>query len=422
MDFHKTTTKSGFRIITAPMKSTNAVTLLLLTGAGSRYETDETSGLAHFLEHAVFKGTKERPGLSQIGLEIDRLGGINNAFTGKECMGFWIKIDSKHFGTALDIIADVILNPLFKKDRIDAERGTILEERNMILDDPPRYVADLWEMLLYKDQPLGRMNVGEKKTILSISRKDFISFLKDQFTAKNCLFCVVGNINPRIAVSEIEKQFSSFKDEPLREKIKTEEFQNKPEVLLHSKKTGQTHFCFGVRTWGINTPKKYILELISAILGEGMSSRLFTSIRDKQGLAYYIKNYSEHYTDAGFLMTHAGVDTKRIDLAIKTILKEYKSLKTKLVPKEELQKAKDILKGRLLLRLETTDAWAEYFAAQELFESKILTPEEECKKIDKVTQRDILKVAKEIFRSERLNLALIGPFKDKEKFQKLLKI
>lgn len=404
------------------MKNTNAVTLLLLANAGSRYETDKTNGLAHFLEHAVFKGTKKRPGLSQISLEVDKLGGINNAFTHKEFMGFFIKIASKHFDVALDIIADMILNPLFKKDRIDIERGTIFEEINMYFDTPQKYVLDLWDTLLYGKQPLGRTILGKKETLSQISRKDFLNFLKNRFISKNSLFCIVGNIDQEEAINKIKRSFRGLNNFSRGEVIDTIEIQEEPEILLHSKKSDQTHLCLGVRTWDIFSAKKYILAVISAILGEGMSSRLFIKIRDKQGLAYYVRTISQHYTDVGYLITHAGVDNKRTDIAIKTILKEYKNLKTKLVPKEELQKAKDSLKGHLLLSLETTDAFAEYFGLQELLENKIMTPEEECKMIDKVTQNDILKIAREIFIPERLNLALIGPFQDKSYFQKLLKI
>jgi predicted Zn-dependent peptidase len=422
MLYKKTITKSGFRIITAPMKNTSAVTLLLLVNTGSRYEKKGTEGLAHFLEHMVFKGTKNRPGLSQIGLEVDKIGGVNNAFTDKEIMGFWIKVDVKHFETALDIIADMVFNPLFKKERIDTERGTIFEEINMYFDTPREYVLDLWDTLLYGNQPLGKSVIGERKTLSTLSTKDFQDFLKNQFASENSLFCVAGGIKTKEATLKIEKAFKNFKKGFPQEKIKTQEVQKKPSSLLHYRKTDQTHFCLGVRTWDIFSEKKYILAVLSTILGGNMSSRLFISIRDKQGLAYYIRTMPRHYTDAGYLITHAGVDNKRVDVAIKTIVKEYKDLKTKLVSKEELQRAKDSIKGRLLLGLETSDTWTEYFAMQELLEGKILTPEEECKMIDKVTQNDILKVAKEIFVPERLNLAMIGPFKNKSQFEKILKI
>jgi predicted Zn-dependent peptidase len=266
------------------------------------------------------------------------------------------------------------------------------------------------------------MILGNKETLSGLSLKDFVSFLKDQFVSNNCLFCVAGNINQEKSITKIEKAFDFLKDNSPREKIITIENQSKPEVLIFDKKTDQTHFCLAVRTWGLSSTKKYILALISTILGEGMSSRLFVSIRDKQGLAYYVRTDSDQYADVGYLVARVGADNKRVDDAIKAILKEYKSLKTKIVSKEELQKAKDVLKGRLLLSLETSDSWAEYFSGQELLEGKILTPEEECKMIDKVTQNDILKVAKEIFVPERLNLAMIGPFKDKSQFEKILKI
>jgi len=246
--------------------------------------------------------------------------------------------------------------------------------------------------------------------------------LRDQFVSKNSLFCISGDIEQEKAILKIKKAFNNFKNNQPRERIKVSEIQSSPEALVSFKKTDQTHFILGTRTWDIFSPKKYILAVMANILGGNMSSRLFSTIREKQGLAYRVKTYSQHYTDAGYLITYAGVDNKRIDVAINTILREYKKMKTRLVPKAELQKAKDNLKGRLLLSLETSDAWTEYLGLQELWENKIMTPEEECRQIDKITQNDILKVAKEIFRHERLNLALIGPFKDKEYFRRLLKI
>lgn len=418
--FKKTTLKNGLRIITYPMENTQAVTLLILVGAGSKYEKKDINGISHLLEHMAFRGTKKRPRTLDIAKELDRVGGFYNAFTGKELMGYWIKVDSKHFDLACDVSSDMIFNSLFKEKEIEKEKKTIAEEINMYLDTPQSYVLDLWEKLLYGDQPAGWMIAGEKETVKKINRNQIIEYFKSQFGAKNAVISLAGNFNEKEMIIKIKKFFRKFKKIKTLSKKPVIEKQKTPQILLQPKETDQTHLTLGVRAFNLFSPKRYPLAVLSNILGGIMSSRLFLEIREKRGMAYYIRTIPEDYTDTGYLVTHAGIDNKRVEEAIKIILKEYQKLKEKKVPKDELQKAKDNIKGHLLLSLETSDAWAVYLGTQEILRQKISTPEEECKKIDKVSQLDIMKVAKEIFKPEKLNLALISPFKDKEKFEEIL--
>jgi predicted Zn-dependent peptidase len=420
--FHKNTLKNGLRIITFPMENTKAITLLVLVGAGSKYEKKEINGISHLIEHAVFRGTKKRPQTLDITKELDRVGGIYNAFTSKELMGFWVKVDSKHFDLSCDILSDMIFNPLFREKETEKEKKAIIEEINMFLDTPQVYILNLWEELLYGNQPAGWLIAGEKETVKRISRKDILNYYRLQFGAKNVVISLAGNFKEKEATSKIKKFFGKFKKIKTLSKKSVIERQKNPQVLLKEKETDQTHLTLGVRAYNLFSPKKYPLAVLSNLLGGIMSSRLFLEIREKRGMAYYIRTTDENYTDTGYLVTHAGINNKRAEEAIKIILREYRELKEKKVPKEELQKAKDNIKGHILLGLETSDAWAAYFGSQEILENKISTPEEECQKIDKVSQDDILKIAKEIFQPQKLNLALIGPFKEKEKFQKLLKI
>jgi len=420
--FHKTILKNGLRIITHPMENTQAVTLLILVGAGSKYEKKETNGISHLLEHMAFRGTKKRPRTLDIAKELDKVGGLYNAFTGKELMGFWVKVDSKHFDLSCDILSDMIFNSLFKEKEIEKEKKAIIEEINMYLDTPQTYVLELWEKLLYGDQPAGWMVAGEKETVKKISQKDILNYFKSQFGAKNIVISLAGNFKEKEATQKIKKFFGKFKNIKTISKKSVIEEQKSPRILLQQKETDQTHLTLGVRAFNLFSPKRYPLAVLANLLGGIMSSRLFLEIREKRGMAYYIRTIPEDYTDSGYLVTHAGINNKRVEKAIEIILKEYKKLKEKKVPKDELQKAKDNIKGHLYLGLETSDAWAVYLGAQEILREKISTPEEECEKIDRVNQDDILKVAREIFQPKKLNLALIGPFKDKGEFKKMLKL
>lgn len=420
--FEKITLKSGLRVILYPMVNTKAVTFLVLINTGSRYEEKQRNGISHFLEHTFFKGTKKRPTTLAIAKELDKVGGVYNAFTGKEVMGFWVKIAAKHFSIAADVLSDMLFNPLFDPKELEKEKKVIFEEINMIEDDPQRYVADLWEKLLYGDQPIGWLIPGSKETVASVSRDDILSYFQKQFTAESAIVVLAGGFEKEKVCCEAEKFFDKFPKGKIPEKKTTKEEQRKPEILLHFKETEQTHLCLGVRAFNLFSPKRYILEVLSGILGGSMSSRLPVEVRQKRSLSYYVTAFLGQYTDSGYLVTQAGVDNRRIEEAIKIILQEYRKLKTIKVPTPELKKVKENIKGRMALALETSDAWASYLGEQEILEKQILTPEEECAKIDKVSQEEILQAAKEIFRPEKLNLALIGPFKEKEKFLKILTI
>ncbi len=420
--YKKVILRNGLRIVTVPMKNTKAVTVLVLVGTGSKYETKEINGISHFLEHMFFKGTKKRPNTLKIAETLDRVGGSYNAFTGKELTGFWAKVDFKHLDLALDLVADIFLNSKLEQKEIEKEKGVIVEEINMYLDTPALYIGDLWEKLLYKNQPAGWRVIGEKGNILKFNRKKVLHYLRNHYSALNTVICVAGNVKPDIIERKIKKYFKDIRKRQIQPKIQVKEKQNKPETLVHFKETDQTHFCLGVRSYDLFHPQRYALAILATILGGNMSSRLFISVRVKKGLAYYIRTSFDSTTDTGYLVTQAGVEHKNVEQAVKLILREYKSFKNKSINKDELQKAKDYLKGTLSLSLESSDAQASFYAPQELLEQKILIPKEKILKIDEVSINDIKKVAKDIFKPEKLNLVIIGPFKGKERFNKLLKI
>jgi len=419
--YHKHTFKNGLRLVTVPMKNTKAVTVLVLVGTGSKYETKEISGISHFLEHMFFKGTKKRPDSLAISESIERVGGKLNAFTDKELTGYWVKTTGKHLDLALDWVSDVFLNSKIEQREINKEKGVILEEINMYLDNPRAHAVRLWEELLYGNQPAGWSVLGNKKAVNNINRNNFIKYIEDHYTSNNTVIVVAGDINENLKL-KIQKYFKGINIDRPENKKRVIEKQLKPGALIHYKKTDQTHMFLGVRAYDFFHKDKYVLGVMGVILGQGLSSRLFTEIREKHGLAYYIKSGAEDYSDSGFFFTRAGIDNKKIDKAINIILKNYKLLKEKKVSGTELKKAKEYIKGGAVLEMESSDEQAEFYGLQELFENRILTLDEVFAKIDSVTVNDIQRVAKDIFKPEKLNLALIGPFKDKKRFEKLLKI
>ena len=417
----KTILKNDLRIITVPMEGTKAATLLVLVGTGSKYEKEEENGISHFLEHMFFKGTKKRPNQLKIAETLDKVGGEYNAFTGKEYTGYWVKVASEHFDLALDWVSDVFLNSKIEEKEIEKEKGVIIEEINMYLDMPRSYIWCLWEKLLYGNQPAGWMVSGEKKNVKGLKRKNFLNYLKNHYSTKNTIVCVAGDIKSNLVEKQIKKYFKKTRTSKPKVKLEVIEKQDRSQTLIHFKKTDQTHLCLGVRGYGLLHPEKYIQAVLATILGGMMSSRLFILIRGK-GLAYYVGTSSQAYTDSGYLVTSAGIDNRRVEKAITAILKEYKAMKNRKIEKAEIQKAKEYLKGILTLRLESSDAQASFYGMQELLENKVLTPEQVFSKIDAVGIDDVQELAKEIFQPEKLNLALIGPFKDKTKFQQLLKL
>ena len=420
--YKKTTLKNGLRIITVPTKNTQAVTVLVLVKTGSKYETKERTGISHFLEHMLFKGTKKRSSQMDIAKILDGIGGAYNAFTGEDYTGYYIKTENSHFNLALDVISDIFLNSLLSEKEIQREKGVIIEEINMFFDNPAYYIDVLWNKLLYGDQPAGWDILGSKKNVTDMNRQKLFSYMQTQYVASNTVICVGGKISHSAALSQVKKYFFRIETTKPKKKQPVLENQTEPKCLLHQKKTDQTNLCLGVRSYNIFHPQKYSVELLAVILGGMMSSRLFIELREKLGLAYDIRTSVDSNPDTGFLVTQAGVDNRNVAQAISIILKEYKKISQEKVPVSELKKAKDYIKGRMSLSLESSDAQASFYGTQELLKKKILTPQEIYAKINKVTDRDILKVAQALFQPRNLNLAILGPFKDKSKFRKLLKL
>ena len=420
--YKKHTLENGLRIIEIPEADSPTITLLVLVEAGSKYETKDINGISHFLEHMIFKGTKKRPTPFDIAAPIDSVGGGFNAFTGQEYTGYYIKVEKRYFDLALDVLSDIFLNSIFPKEEIEKERGVIVAEINMYLDMPQRYVGELWHEVLYGDQPAGWDVAGKKEVIKNVQRDDFLKYLHEHYLAPGTLVVVSGGFGMGDKLAKIKKAFSPIKNNSPRGKISVIENQNQPKSLLFYKKTDQTHLILGGRAYSFFDKRVYAQDVLSAILGGGMSSRLFQVIREEMGAAYYVRSDSENFTDHGYLAAAAGVHNERVIDVLKVILKEFKKIKDFSISPKELKKAKDFIKGGLALSLERSNDKAFFCGMQEILKRKILTPKEIFKAIDAVRVSDIKAIASDIFRGDKLNLALIGPFKDKKPFEKILNI
>lgn len=423
MNYKRTILQNGLRILTIPMPSFESATVLVLVGAGSRYETKQNNGVSHFLEHMAFKGTEKRPTTLSIANLVDGMGGEFNAYTGKETTGFYIKSAAHNIELSIDILSDMICHSLLDQKEIDKEKGVIMEEINLYEDSPARKIGDIYEELLYGDTPLGWDIAGDKKVIRAMQRKDFVEYMKSLYSADNITVVVAGGVNEKEVTELVQKyfdkmpKFDTFRPAPVVERPSV------PAVLIKPKKTEQVHIALGVRTVKEEHPDHYPLEVLAAIVGGGMSSRLFTEVREKRGLAYYVRSYSEHYTDCGSFVTLAGVDAKRTDEAVKVIIDEYRIIasSTGNITDEELKKAKEFLKGHMVLELEDSRSVAGFYATQEMLQKKIRNPEEVLEKVDAVSKEQVKKAA-ETYLVRPIQLAIIGDFADKTQFEKAIAV
>lgn len=421
MPFQKTILPNGMRVILVPEPEHLATTILVLVEAGSKYETKEINGLSHFLEHMCFKGTTKRPSALHIAGELDGIGAEYNAFTSHEWTGYFVKVQAHKSDQALDVIADLYLNPVFDEKEIEKEKGVIIEEINMYEDMPQRKIGDIFMSLLYGDQPAGWDIAGTKDVIRKLNRDDFLKYRGAHYVAKASVIVVAGAFDPEKVLKQIKDKFSVLVDGTKGSKPAVIEKQDKPAIKTQFKESDQTHLILGCRAFPTFDERRYALEVLGDVLGGGMSSRLFQRVREHMGAAYYVRADANLFTDHGFFEVAAGVDHAKLPAVVKAIVEELEETSKEPITKEEIQRAKDHLIGRLLLGLETSDALANYYGGQEIIREKITTPEELIQKLSAVTAEEILETAKSIFRNERLNLAMIGPHKDGSAFTNILK-
>ncbi|OGF87631.1 hypothetical protein A3B19_02450 [Candidatus Giovannonibacteria bacterium RIFCSPLOWO2_01_FULL_46_32] len=420
MKFEKRTFGNGLRCVAAPMKDTEAVTLWALFRTGSKYETKKINGISHFLEHLFFKGTKSRPRPDQIARELDRIGAQKNAFTSKEYTGYYVKSAAKHFDVGLDIVSDILIEPIFKKTELEKERGVVLQEIAMYEDDPRRQAYDLIEELLYGDQPAGWDIAGTPDTVKGISREDIINYKKSHYITSNAVVVVAGSVEPEAVFKKVEKAFLKMPQAKKLRKEKVFERQKKPAVKFKKKDVDQTHLRLALRAYDMYDEKRYALQVLSTIFGGNWSSYLWREIREKGGLAYYVGASSDEATDTGYLLATAGVAHANFSKTVKKIVDILKHLKAKGATEREINFAKEFIRGSMALAFESTDEVATFLASQELFYNKIMTPQEILAKIEKVKRSDIMGVVRDVFRREKVNLAAITPEENTADFEKIL--
>jgi len=416
--FKRQTLKNGIRLITAPLKETQTASLLVLVKVGSRQEAKSIEGISHFVEHLMFKGTKRRPTTLDLSKELDGIGAEYNAFTGKDVTGYYIKADAKHLSLAIDMLSDMLGESLFRAEEIEKEKGVIVEEINMYEDNPLMQVEGMLEEMIFDGGELGHQIAGSRETVRAANREKIANYKKKYYTGANIVIGLAGKFN----TDQLKDLKSKFKfNRGAKSKIKESIINQKsPRVDLKYKETEQVQAALGFPAFSYHDPRSYALQLMAVILGGNMSSRLFINVREKKGLAYFVRAWPNLYEDAGALVIQAGLDKSRIEEAIVTILGELNGLKAG-VTAEELQRAKDFIAGKMALDLEDSMSIAEWYANLELNDRKLMTPQEKLKKIMAVKESDIKKVASDIFDLNRVNLAVVGPFKDDKKFKKLLK-
>ena len=420
--FERHTLPNGLRVVTAPMPQAKSVACFIMLAAGSRYETRDTNGIAHFAEHMFFKGTERRPTARHIAGEIDAIGGEFNAFTSKEYTGYYVKCAAEHRDVALDVLVDMLRNSKFDAQEVDREKGVIVEEMNMYYDTPRDFLEGVYDELLYGDQPLGWDIIGTKETVRAATRETFLGYLDKWYRAPRMVAGVAGAVGDDI-MPRLEELLGDVRDgstgEPARVEVQQ---QDAPRVKLHTKTSDQAHVRVGVHSYPIVHEDRYALALLATVLGGGMSSRLFTEVRERRGLAYYIFGHNMGYTDTGTLFAQGGVDIQRIDEAVATTVREFGRIAAEPVDADELEKARNFAKGRLVLSLEDPKGTISFGLRDEVLEGRTREPGEVLAALDRVTLDDVHRVAQDIVREERLNLALIGPFDDPERFEPLLEL
>jgi predicted Zn-dependent peptidase len=403
------------------MPHVQSTSCFLMFSAGSRFETAETNGIAHFAEHMFFKGTERRPTSRDIAGEVDSIGGEFNAFTGKEYTGYYVKCAAEHAPTAFDVLTDMIGHSRFDPDEIEREKGVIIEEMNMYFDTPRDFMSGLYESLLYGDQPLGWDIIGRKETVRAATRETFLDYIDRWYKPTRLVVGVGGRFDGEL-LARVEELVSEFApgEQPGPDPVVLPSY-DEPRVIVHTKQSDQAHISLGVPSYPLAHPDRYVLQLLATVLGGGMSSRLFTEVRERRGLAYYVFGINNSYTDAGSLYSQAGVDINRIDEAVETIVNELRRIADEPVPADELEKARNFTKGRFVLQLESPHGTIMFGLRREVLEGRATEPSEVLDALDTVTAEDIQRVAQDVIARNALNLAVIGPFDDEERFRALIR-
>ncbi len=418
--YQRNVLSNGLRVLTAPLDHAQSVACYIMLAAGSRYENAGNRGIAHFAEHMFFKGTERRPTAKDIALEVDRFGGEFNAFTSKEYTGYYIRCAGEQRDHALDVLVDMIRNSKFDGEELEREKGVIVEEMNMYFDTPRDYVSSVYDELLFGDNPLGWETLGTKETVTGATRETFLDYISSWYRPDRMVVGVAGmtgdDLLPRLEelLGDID-QGETGKPAPAAVERSAE-----PRVRIHAKDSDQANVCLGLPSYPLDHPDRYALQLLGTVLGTGMSSRLFLEVRERRGLAYYVYALNSSFTDAGTLVSQAGVDLKRADEAVGVIANEFKRIGDEPVPADELEKARALAKGRFVLQTESPNGLLLFGLRREVLEGHADEPSELLAALDAVTVEDVHRVAQDVIAGQGLRLAVIGPFDDASQFERLL--
>ena len=405
-DIQITTLANGIKVITEAMNHVRSVSVGVWVGAGSRRETPQQNGLSHFIEHMLFKGTKNRSA-EEIARSVDSIGGNLDAFTAKELVCYNTKVLDEHLPIAMDVLGDLVLNPAFREDDIEKEKGVILEEIKMDADSPDYLVHEIFTSNFWKDHALGKPILGTKETVQSFNQDAIQDYYRGSYTPSNLLITAAGNLAHERLVGLARDRFESLAPSA-PEQAPTVPATHARISLKSKKELEQVHLCMGVPCYPIPHEDRFACYVLNTMLGGGMSSRLFQNIRERQGLAYAVYSELNPYSDTGCLSVYAGTSLESARKVVESVLREFTSLKENVSPAEEVRRSKDHLKGSLMLSLESTSSRMSNLARQEMYFGKFFSLDELADSIEKVTEQDVQRVAQTFFSPEQVALTVLG--------------
>jgi predicted Zn-dependent peptidase len=418
--FQRSVLGNQLRVVTSMMAHTQSVSIAIFVGAGSRYETPELAGVSHFIEHLPFKGSEKWPTARHVSEAIEGVGGIMNASTDREVTVFWCKVARPHFRTALDVLLDMLMNPLLEPEEVEKEREVIQEELRMTYDNPSYRVDLLIDEALWPDQAMGRDVGGTPDTVAAIGQETIREYMTRQYNPANAVVAVAGNIQHDEVVSLLQNTTHNWRpQDALDWEPVSENGATGPVVKIERRRSDQSHLCLALPGLSLDDPDRYALSLLNVMLGDGMSSRLFLNLREEQGLAYDVSSSLNHFRDCGSLVVYCGVEPRKAPEAVQAVVSELAGMRAP-APAAELNKTREFTKGRLLLRMEDTRSVASWLGAQELLLGQVSTIDETVQLIDAVTAEDVARVAGRLLHQDKLRLAVVGPNDGEEELQKLL--
>ena len=413
---------SGLTVLMVPQKESPSVTVGVFVRAGAAYETKDNNGISHFLEHMCFKGTTRRPTPLAISSEFEQLGASYNAFTSRDLTGYYGKVASRSFEKILDLLADMYLNPTFADDEIEKEKGVIVEEINMYEDEPRAKVSQVLDAAMYGDQPAGWEVAGLKKNIYATTRQTFLDYRGTHYHAQKTIVVVAGSVDVRTAIKKVAEKFSLItRARRIVRAGRVVENQKNPRIVSYTKPLDQTHLVLGIKAFPASDERRFVLSMLSGVLGEGMSSRLFQKVREEMGAAYYVRSSLSLYATHGYLEVAAGVNHQKAAAAVGAIMDELKKISGEGVSEKELSRAQEHAIGTFALSLETSSDIGFFYGEQEVVLGDVKSPRAIMDAFRAVRPSDIRRLAQKLFADERISLATVGPDVPREAFSSLVR-